>query len=874
MKTKLCLGIFIVAATLAHAQTNDLTALLQQGLFEEQANRNLDAAIAVYQNLTARFDQDRQLAATAVFRMGECYRAQGRTNEAAAQYERILHDFSDQQTLATLSREDLVGMGMGLGHPTAAPHFQERLQPLSEPKPAGAEEAPAGNFSDEAAEIRAMEQMVRNSPDLVNAPTEGCTPLVKAAYHGWLNVAGYLLDHGADVNLACGSIPGSTETFDTSRASITPLVAAVAAGNKAMTELLIGRGAKVNYRSHHGDMPLHWAVRKVFPAVAEVLLDNRAEVNVTNSEGMTPLFYAVQGGQIKTAKRLLAAGAEANFINASGQTAWNYALGASPDMWQALLDAGTHPNTVDSKGRTPLSYATEGGYPELVKFLLAAKADPNAGTLDVPLLCAIYRKDEVSAEQLLQAGANPNAKGNTSWNLTFGHNGYPNGCVCTPLALAVAEGQLSLMQLLLKFKADPNVAQTNDQPLLFLALSEPEILRALLDAGADVNALEAISASPFGGLPVRAPRYGMPVPILHKTLLQEAVSQNQAESVELLLQHGADPGQLTEQGDSALHFAAQALADESIFNLLLDHKANPNIRNLEGKTPLAILEDPQNATYSLARFKTMYSAQQHADKLIALLHAQGALDVLPDWDRITFSRPASKFSTVLFEKNTNDWNHFSLLEAIYQSMVKAGYSSALAFPDFGHIIIARPTTDTAPPQRIKVNLLNETNGWDFGQDMPLKFGDLVEIPEREHSLAEPALGMSTQLQQALLDHFQSLAGEARLVVQGGPTVALPLEAFNSEIGKVLQSNSARAVLTSASDLSRVKVTRHDAITNKTETWTLDCINLPFPNSQLTFAQRVQAITQGPAGMPISHNPEAFDLWLRAGDVIEVPLKNY
>ena len=82
-------------ATLSHAQTNSLTGLLQQGLFEEQANRNLDAAITAYQALAAQFDKDRQLAATAVFRLGECYRAQGKTNEAAAEYQRVLKDFAD-----------------------------------------------------------------------------------------------------------------------------------------------------------------------------------------------------------------------------------------------------------------------------------------------------------------------------------------------------------------------------------------------------------------------------------------------------------------------------------------------------------------------------------------------------------------------------------------------------------------------------------------------------------------------------------------------------------------------------------------------------------------------------------------------------------
>src|ERR1035437_2211022 len=126
MKTKLCVLIFLLAAALAPAQTNNLTALLQQGLFEEQANRNLDAAIEDYAALAKQFDKDRQLAATAVFRLGECYRAQGKTNEAAAQYQRILREFPDQTTLVTLSQQDLTGMGMAAEAPAANARQQQK----------------------------------------------------------------------------------------------------------------------------------------------------------------------------------------------------------------------------------------------------------------------------------------------------------------------------------------------------------------------------------------------------------------------------------------------------------------------------------------------------------------------------------------------------------------------------------------------------------------------------------------------------------------------------------------------------------------------------------------------------------------------------
>src|SRR5262245_51006366 len=87
-----------------NAATNELAASLQKGLFEEEANHNYTAAITAYDAVIRRFDENRKLAATAIFRIGEIYRKQGRTNEAAAQYERVVREFPEQSELATLSR--------------------------------------------------------------------------------------------------------------------------------------------------------------------------------------------------------------------------------------------------------------------------------------------------------------------------------------------------------------------------------------------------------------------------------------------------------------------------------------------------------------------------------------------------------------------------------------------------------------------------------------------------------------------------------------------------------------------------------------------------------------------------------------------------
>ena len=106
MKTKLIpiLAICLLSGLRALPATNDLATALQKGLFEEEANHNLDAAIQTYKSVVVQFDYDRKLVATAIFRLGECYRKQGDTSAANAQYERILREFPDQPALVAASR--------------------------------------------------------------------------------------------------------------------------------------------------------------------------------------------------------------------------------------------------------------------------------------------------------------------------------------------------------------------------------------------------------------------------------------------------------------------------------------------------------------------------------------------------------------------------------------------------------------------------------------------------------------------------------------------------------------------------------------------------------------------------------------------------
>jgi ankyrin repeat protein len=851
MKAKLCVWMLLLGAALAQAQTNGLTLLLQQGLFDEEASHDLNAAIADYQSLAKQFDTDRQVAATAIYRLGECYRKLGQTNEAAAQYQRILHDFSDQTTLTTLSQQDLTGMGMAVPprlmttaqSQSAAENLQQKLQAMLAHSGADTNAESIGESPDDQdQEILRIKQMIQNSPDLINAPGNASNypPLIQAAISDHLRVAHYLLDNNVNVNVTIGN-------------GETPLTMAAFGGHKAMVELLLSHGADVNAQGDAGETALHQTAKHGFQAVTEVLLTNHANVNALNNNGATPLFLAASSGQLKIVQRLLVSGANPNLKDARGLTPLNYAITAgSPEVVKVLLEAGTAVSTEDSFGRTPLSYAAEKNNQTIVNLLLNARADPNGGKLDAPIFSAIKQGNTNTLELLLRAGANPNLAGafnlpgTTTANI-LNHSGH-----LTPLWMAISLDQLPVVQMLLQFKADPNDSVTDGQPLLFSVLSDTNMLEALLDAGAKVDPVSAEESqwTPLGAV----------------------ASQNNAPAVEMLLKHGANPNVHNRNGITPLHWAAYHLADGKIFELLLTNKADPNVRSNDGVTPLDLVKEKLAGNGGSPEQRTL------AGQLAGLLRQHGALDSLPNWDRIAVSRPSVNFTFPIFVKGTNSWNQFTLLETIlnyYESSQSysvpqgnntwASYpaNSMLPFPDLARVIIIRPSHGSTHESRLPVNLLNSTEGIDCSKDVPLEFGDVVEVPERDHSLGDRPVGLTDGQIRSIASY---LKGNVQLVVRD-QKVELPFYRIGSQstIGAVLNQPEAQRMLLSSSDLSHVTVSRFDSGTGTNYEWVLDCSTPPSPVAGSSPPYYRQ-------GTDANNPPPGADLWLRDGDVIKVPEK--
>ena len=134
----------------------------------------------------------------------------------------------------------------------------------------------------------------------------------------------------------------------------------------------------------------------------------------------------------------------------------------------------------------------------------------------------------------------------------------------TPLHYAAAFGSLESVKLLLEAGADVNVRNAADATPLVLAAPSPQKVAALLAKGAD---------------PKLATKAG------RTALLVAAATPSAAESVKMLLDAGADVNALDQRGGSALMEATNA-GRADVARLLIERGAKVDIVDGRGSTPL------------------------------------------------------------------------------------------------------------------------------------------------------------------------------------------------------------------------------------------------------------------------------------------------
>jgi ankyrin repeat protein len=373
-----------------------------------------------------------------------------------------------------------------------------------------------------------------------------------------------------------------------------------------MVRLLLDKGANANAPTKY-KTPLMHAAEKGHAAVVKLLLAKGANVNALTDEG-TALMLAAAGGRADVVKLLVAAGAQVNAKDRLERTALlvsamstvpkvNPQRGSPParpssEVMQLLLAGGADANAKERWGKTALMLANSA---DKVRLLVAHGVDVNAKDQEgqMALMEAADRGDAEIVEALLAGGADVNArgaKGATALILAFRAE--------RPGPQDKVKSSAEVVQLLLNRNADTNVQNKDGETALMRAvkLVDVEAVKLLLARGADVGAVDALGNTAMvfayidGNTEIEkllessAPARQTPETV--NAFLRAAVAKKDADRVNELLAHGADPNFVfpidyshMDIKDNVLVMAARA-GHAGIVQMLLEKGADVNARGL------------------------------------------------------------------------------------------------------------------------------------------------------------------------------------------------------------------------------------------------------------------------------------------------------
>ena len=210
---------------------------------------------------------------------------------------------------------------------------------------------------------------------------------------------------------------GATITGSTASSSFIKdmLLRSINDSDTSTAQLLIEKGADINFTDNNGKTPLHLATCKNNLEVVQQLINLPSiRINTMDNDGMTPLHWASQCGYTDIVDYLISKGAIINIQNANGYTPFHVAsFNGHLSVVELLITKGTNINIHGNNDETPLHIASERGHLSVVEYLINKGANINAQDKygNTPLHLAAQSL-KPSVELLVTNGADINAKNN------------------------------------------------------------------------------------------------------------------------------------------------------------------------------------------------------------------------------------------------------------------------------------------------------------------------------------------------------------------------------------------------------------------------------------------------------------------------------
>jgi ankyrin repeat protein len=283
--------------------------------------------------------------------------------------------------------------------------------------------------------------------------------LMIAAEEGHDLVVRALLDHEADVK-------ARTRTGATPAPRL-PCVNRTGCGSHGVGIIRGGLPERGSRAPIPGAMtPLMYAAREGHIAVARMLLESGANVNELDKNDISPLMFAISNNHIAMARFLIEKGSDIHAADWYGRTP----LFAAIEIRNVDLHYVTFEHLVTAEDRKDAL--------ELIKLLLARGVDPNIRVKETPPL----------RRWLYLLG------GSLAWVDFTGQ---------TPFILAALSGDVTVMRLLLDYKADPKMQTDGGTNALMAAAGVNWVYNQTYTEG-EAQSLEAVKLSFELGLDVNA----------------------------------------------------------------------------------------------------------------------------------------------------------------------------------------------------------------------------------------------------------------------------------------------------------------------------------------------------------------------------------
>jgi len=486
--------------------------------------------------------------------------------------------------------------------------------------------------TDNDSTMNIIKSLLEAAVDVNACCSKGETALYRASEAGNEQIVRLLLEAGAEAN-------GTT-----SRRS---LYAACKHGHTHIVDLLLRHGADPNASSTSyflslsqiDSLPIGCAVRAGNSDIVNLLLKHRADVNKQDQTGKSALIYCFKDMTFEPCtpmdekafnilKSLLLAGGDVNMLSGhNGQNALHIAsCFGMCDVMTELIRHGGDCNQLTSSGVSALDLACEKGHEGAVELLLKNGAKPDRKTSTtrsrhsrgchsmydsryqppMPVLCsAVTNGSELMVEMLLKYGADVNESdenGNTALHLATSnavigmllnaganvHARNNNGETALSVICETRQADTYVLEMLLNIGTDPNRCF-----LLHAACknNDADTVRLLLAHGADSNLVKVSVSTRVGlfAIGFRDVKHIEPSPLCI------ACKNGNKDIVDCLLINGALVAFADSDGNTPLHFALDRLEEQAnaeeydpIVAALLKHDAPVNVVSDTGETPLYV----------------------------------------------------------------------------------------------------------------------------------------------------------------------------------------------------------------------------------------------------------------------------------------------